>query len=358
MDKFKKIGLTALGTSLVAGSAFAADATVTGNAGYTWSSEEVGTSTTDGIGFENDMKMVISGELDNGWSVTGSMLLAEDASLSSSWTSLTMGSMGSIVVGNGYGGLGANHDDATPRAYEENHDGMKTATAIDSIGSAMDNGQILYTSPSFDIMGASVSFGAEYAPEASDTAISDGGVSTSSNLWSSGKGAQVNVAYGGLSWGAYVNERTKDSANSVTDGDASDATWHASYTTGPVSFGYQVGMVERGITGAAAANNSSAKTVTEANGNFDIEKMSIAFNVNDNFSVSWGELTETYDEQGGGGAGTTAVPDVDMSSTSIQFSYTMGSMTIAGYQTDTDNPGWDSDAKSDTVNEIAINFAF
>ena len=81
-------------------------------------------------------------------------------------------------------------------------------------------------------------------------------------------------------------------------------------------------MVERGITGAANANNSSAKTVTEANGNFDIEKMSIAFNVNDNFSVSWGELTETYDEQGGGGAGSTAVADVDMSSTSIQFSYT------------------------------------
>ena len=47
-----------------------------------------------------------------------------------------------------------------------------------------------------------------------------------------------------------------------------------------------------------------------------------------------------------------------MSSTSIQFAYTMGSMSIKGYQTDTDNPGWDSDAKSDEVTELAVNFAF
>ena len=52
------------------------------------------------------------------------------------------------------------------------------------------------------------------------------------------------------------------------------------------------------------------------------------------------------------------VADVDMDSTSIQFAYTMGSMSIKGYQTDTDNPGWDSDAQSHEVTEIAVNFAF
>ena len=106
MNKLKKIGLTALGTSLVASSAIAADASLTGNVGYTWSSEEVGTSTTDGIGYEADFNMVVSGEMDNGWTATGSLLLTESATLSSSWTSLTMGSMGTIIVGNGYGGVG------------------------------------------------------------------------------------------------------------------------------------------------------------------------------------------------------------------------------------------------------------
>ena len=110
-------------------------------------------------------------------------------------------------------------------------------------------------------------------------------------------------------------------------------------------------LISRGL--AKKANNSSAKVIGTANGAFESETMSIAFNVNDSLSFSWSELTETYDEQDMG-----TVADVDMDSTSIQFAYTMGSMSIKGYQTDTDNPGWDSDAKSDEVTEIAVNFAF
>ena len=216
MNKLKKLGLTALGTSLVASSAIAADASLTGNVGYTWSSEEVGTSTTDGIGYEADFNMVVSGEMDNGWTATGSLLLTESATLSSSWTSLTMGSMGTIIVGNGYGGVGQAFDDVTPRAYEENHDGMKTSTAIDNIGASMDNGQILYMSPAFDIGGFSASLMAEYAPEASDAAVTDGGVSTSSNLWSSGQGLGVKVSGMGITAGAYASEKLKtDASNTV-----------------------------------------------------------------------------------------------------------------------------------------------
>ena len=81
--------------------------------------------------------------------------------------------------------------------------------------------------------------------------------------------------------------------------------------------------------------------------------MSVAFNVNENFSVSYGDLTETYDAQDMG-----TIADVDMTSKSIQFAYTMGGMSVKGYQTDTDNPGWDSDASSDEVIELAVNFAF
>ena len=65
-------------------------------------------------------------------------------------------------------------------------------------------------SPSFDIAGFSASLMAEYAPEASDAAVTDGGVSTSSNLWSSGQGLGVKVSGMGISAGAYANELTKD----------------------------------------------------------------------------------------------------------------------------------------------------
>ena len=47
MNTFKKIGLTALGTSLVASSAIAADFSVSGDAGYTWSAEDVGGAATN-----------------------------------------------------------------------------------------------------------------------------------------------------------------------------------------------------------------------------------------------------------------------------------------------------------------------
>merc|ERR1711991_977916 len=147
-----------------------------------------------------------------------------------------MGSAGTIIVGNGYGGVGQAFDDVTPKAYEENHDGMKTTTVIDSLGSSMDNGQILYVSPSFDMMGVSAQIMAEYAPEASDVAITDGAVDGSSSKWSSGQGLGVKLSMGGISAGAYANERTAETTteNAILSGspsgDAMDATWHVSYS--------------------------------------------------------------------------------------------------------------------------------
>ena len=351
MNKLKKIGLTALGTSLVASSVIA-ETTVSGNTGYTWSSEEVGTSTTDGIGFEADFNMAVSGELDNGYTVTGSLLLTESAGLSSSYTSMTMGSLGTIIVGSGYGGVGQAFDDVTPKAYEENHDGMKTTTAIDSVGANMGNGSLMYFGPTIDVAGFGVQIMGAYAPEANNTAVTDGAVSASSNLWSSGQEIGVKVSGMGISAGAYANELTMDSsATGAVEEDAMTATWHVSYTAGPVSLGYQTGGSETGVKGVGELA-TTAKAYTTAFGNFEFEKMSIAANVSDNMSVSWGELTETYDAQ------SATVANVDMKSTSIQFAYSMGSMKVSGYMTDTDNPGWDNDAKSDEVTELAVGFSF
>ena len=115
--------------------------------------------------------------------------------------------------------------------------------------------------------------------------------------------------------------------------------------------------INRGQDGAASATTTGTKYVSTATGDFETESMSVAFNVNENLSLSWSELEEVYDDQSNDADGTEQA-NVTMESTSIQFAYTMGSMSIKGYQTDTDNPGWDSDAQSDEVTEIAINFAF
>jgi len=370
MNTIKKIGLTALGTTLVASSAFAGEISVSGDAGYTWSSESIGgnaaASTTgaqssDGVGYNHDISFSGSGELDNGWTVATGMTIVEDSSLSSSNVKLTMGSLGSITVGNGTGGIGASYDSVVPTAYEENHDGMKTTTAIDSMGALLGNGGIDYRSPSIDLGGATASFKLNITPEIG-AAVGEGGVAAGHATLASGQALGVDVAMAGLSVGAYGAEMLRDSgtdSGAVTgdeDKDGFDGTWYAKYSAGPVSFGYQKGYINRGESGAAAANTGT-KYVSTAGGYFETESMSVAFNVNENFSFSWAELEEVYDDQSNVASGTE-IANVTMESTSIQFAYTMGSMSIKGYQTDTDNPGWDSDAQSDEVTEIAINFAF
>ena len=375
MNTFKKIGLTALGTTLVASSAFAGEISVSGDAGYTWSSESiggaaattaVGSQTSDGVGYNHDVSFSGSGELDNGWTVATGMTIVEDSSLSSSNVKLTMGSLGSITVGNGTGGIGASYDSVVPTAYEENHDGMSTSTAIDNMGALLGNGGIDYRSPSFDVMGVSASFKYNFTPEASGTAVGEGGVSSADSHWGAGQALGIDLSMNGFSVGAYGAEVQLDGGagtnnNSATNGNsdtnAFDGTWYAKYSAGPVSFGYQTGYINRGQDGAASATTTGTKYVSTATGDFETESMSVAFNVNENFSISWAELEEVYDDQSNVASGTE-IANVTMESTSIQFAYTIGSMSIKGYQTDTDNPGWDSDAQSDEITEIAINFAF
>ena len=110
---------------------------------------------------------------------------------------------------------------------------------------------------------------------------------------------------------------------------------------------------------AANANDvttTSAKSVGLSGGIFTGEAMSIAFNVNDNLSISYSEVEDTHD-------GQNAVSGADgedstMKTESIQIAYTMGSMSINAYSTETSNPNYDTDADNLNVNEIAIGLAF
>ena len=359
MNTLKKIGLTALGTSLVAGSAYAGEITASGDAGYTFKSEEIGDYTDEGYGYNHDITFTGSGELDNGFTVSTTMILVEGATLSSSNVALTMGGMGTITIGGGLSGVGGGFDAVTPFAYEENHDGMATTTALDSVGSLSDGNSILYAAPALELGGATVNITAGYTPEAGDSVTGEGAVSAQSASYGSAKTLGVKVGVAGLTAGIFGEEVENDQNDGSVSGangagDAMSATWFANYSFGPVSVGYQKAGLDHGIN-AAATDATTAKTIAAAGGFFESEMMSIAFNVNENLSVSYGELTETYNAQD---HASTAIANVDMESDSIQFAYTMGSMSIKGYQTETDNPGWDSNANSNTETEIAVNFAF
>ena len=218
MNNLKKIGLTALGTALISSTAsVAGDMSVTGSAIMTFTGKD-NTSNGNGWSMSDTMSFSGSGELDNGFTVSTTMILTETSALSSSNVALTMGGMGTVTIGNGLGSVGGGFDAVTPFAYEENHDGMATATALDSVGSFTDGNAVLYASPSFDLGGASASFTASFTPDAGDAATGEGGVQSNSANFGSGMAAGVKVSMAGLTAGIMGEEVENDQGDGSVGG--------------------------------------------------------------------------------------------------------------------------------------------
>jgi hypothetical protein len=84
-------------------------------------------------------------------------------------------------------------------------------------------------------------------------------------------------------------------------------------------------------------------------------------NVNDNLSLSYAEADDEYDAGAGWVTASTAgdsVADVTLTMKSIQAAYSMGSMSIKAYRTETTNAGYVTSGGSNTVNEIALGLSF
>jgi outer membrane protein OmpU len=364
MTNIKKIGLTALAGSLVAVSATAGEIAVSGSANVTY---VTGKSATAGksIGTDKDVAFTGSGELDNGYTFTVSTLLTDAMAVSSSYTSITMGSLGTVSFGADTGGAAYKYDEEVPQAYEQTSDGQQNSANI--VGNMNDSNMIVYNSPSFDLGGVSASFDLEYSPNASSTSspANDGGSATvnsastdNTDNYGDAKGLGITLAYDALKVGAYAAEieRTANAGNAVSN-DAFEGVWYATYSMGPVSVGYSESHLDSALPIAATAA-TAAKSVRGAGGLYDSKSMSIAFNVNENLSVSYTSTDDEYDAQSGIATGAAEIADVEMSTDAIQIAYSMGAMSIKAYQMDTDNPGYDSNAASTTDTEIAVGLAF
>ena len=354
MNNLKKLGLTALAGSLVAVSAHAGEISVSGSANVTYKTK--GGNTGKSLGTDKDVAFSGSGELDNGWTFTVSTLLTDAMAVSSSYTSLTMGSMGTVTFGADTGGLGYAYDEETPQVYEQTSDAQQNSANI--VGNATDSNMITYNAPSMDIGGATISIGLEYSPHASDSAANDGGTTTYNEARGSGHGAGVTVAYDALKVGVYAAEienMTPDSGDDQSD--SFEGVWYAKYSFGPVSIGYSESYLENGVadTDDTAEAATAVKTVRTATGLFESESMSIAFNVNDNLSVSYTETDDTYDAQSDK---ATNIIDVTQTTEALQVAYSMGGMSIKAYNMETKNPGYDSDAATVSATEIALGLAF
>ena len=357
MINLRKVGLTALAGSLAAVTAQAGEFSVSGGHVTTYTTGEAYNS-AQGIGSKTNVSFNGSGELDNGWSVS-TFVVYNDAvgALSSAASTMTMGDMGTIGVSKG-GGFNVNgaYDETYPRAYEENSD-AGGQSSLNSVGNWADDNAIIYKAPALDLMGATVNIGLEYSLQAGTATGGDGVAPARNDTYGKGTGLGVTIAYEGLTVGAYGAQReNKNPTDDADIGDEFNGSWFANYNFGPVSIGYQETYFDAGV--AAHANDqttTAVKTVGTSAGLFTGQAMSVAFNVNDNLSISYSEVEDTFDAQDDA---STAVDDVTMKTESLQVAYTMGSMSINAYSTETSNPNYDSDADNLNVNEIALGLAF
>ena len=311
MNKFKKIGLTALAGSLVATSAFAGGLSATGAASIgvaniTGSADDSGGKNWS---MANSVTLAGSGELDNGMTVSMSFELDNGAAngatspFDSHSVSVSSDAMGTLKF-SGHGGSSAQSamDGTAAGDIWNNTLGITGISAA-----AAGNDSLFYTLPE----------------------VMDGLAITAS--MSPGRAAQETHTSYGLVYTGYEGLTLKyGSGDSGTPAaETESTTMMASYAIGSLTVG--VSQTEADNTGAA---------------NRTLDAFQIAYTVSDDISVTYGN--ETFDL-----AGNATDEEVE----AIGVSYTSGGMTISANQYEAKGAGNTAGAKTDKWS-LSAAFAF
>ena len=313
MNNLKKIGLTALGTAMVASSAQAASLSVSGGTSIFFGGEDNsnggnGWSMTDQIDFN------ASGEMDNGMSISLYIQLDGTGAAGNAgpWDdrklTIDTGDMGVLTFsGHGSSGPVGSWDDITPSANEESW-GTSIGGTVDgpTNAAAYDNGFIYdYT------VSDGLAIKASYDP------------SKGTDLQSS---TEVGVAYTGME-GLTVKAAMGENNEAA---DQIDLTvMGITYAMGPVTVGYQSNESDRG-TG-----------VDE-----DFTAYGISYAVSDDVSVSYGASSLDYGDT-----------QEDQDSSAVSISFTAGGVAMSASHQTTDNVAGTA-ASDNTSYEINFSFAF
>ena len=311
MNKFTKIGVSALAGSLMAVSANAVEMSVSGGASITFG--DYGADVTNNAWSQGDgLTFTASGETDGGLTVSSSYVL-DNGALDDYSVSISTDSMGTITFHamDGSSALGA-VDDVMPTAYEEPWFGVTSPSKID--GTAGD-GLFQYTSPS--VGGATIT--ATYSQ--ADSTIVESQTSYA-------------IAYSpemvdGLTVGYAVQDDTATGAAATAK---DESTMYVKYVYGSITAGYQV----------SDADNATASESMESTG------MAISYAISDEMSISYGQHeVETPNDSA----------DADQEASAISASYVSGGMTIKGTIGEVDNVANVATTDRETY-EFSMSFAF
>ena len=333
MNNFKKIGLTALGTALVATSVSAGEMTVAGKASIAMQHATIGTGADAGKKFQmgNQLTFTGGGTLDNGLDVSLSFVIDQgdnetekgangsDAPFDSHSVSIGNDTLGTFTFA-GEGGDSAQnamHSVVTGELWDND----LSATAP-SEASAGDNTMTYYNSSLYD----GLTVGLSYSPRGSASASGGTAKHASSTDWS--------VQYDGVEGLSVGYASGEDSTTKGAEADVD--SYFITYAYGPITVGY--GVTEYDSENAGATYDR------------DYSEYEIAYTLTDSISISYGvETLET----------PNSASDVDQEVTGIKASYTAGGMTLGIAQVDLDNDNFSNATTADSeMWEVSASFAF
>ena len=311
MNNLKKVGLTALGTTLVASASVAGEMSVSGSAVLSYT----GLSTNSAVNpwaQGNSIKFNGGGDLDNGMTVSVYYELDQGNNVFDDYNlKLGMGDMGTLSFsGNSSSGSGVDKlKDIVPNAYTPVYEATDTVDSglIDASGNNQ-AGQWGY-----DITTGNVTLSASYNPEpGTDNKDAETGFA---------------IVYDGLMDGLQL------SAGYFDDGDeAENDTLGIKYTMGAVTAAYQMTKVDYAATGSTDQ---------------DATHVGVSIAVNDSLSVSAGQQSIEFDGKA-----------EDEKNKGIGASYTMGSISMYGGFNKLENKNGSTASADVEASIFNISFAF
>jgi len=342
--------IVALFTSIsLISSVNAGELTVTGTAKATYNILKGGTlgaKGAKGIGVANEIDFGASGELDNGWSWNYQVQFdpgndaastgGSNGQIDDSQLTLTT-NLGTFGVFVSEGGLDVDNA-ASQSVYGRPSDiglatGMSDGPGIDSYNN------LQYHLPA-GLLPFGTTFKAAYATGSQSTMNSANATATSQSDGFGQNAEQYQITTSpieGLKVSADYYRESGAASYVVQEFEAGSIA--ATYAMGPAKFGISRTLRAPLIQAASAATSVITNTGTTG-GNTDSvrlytsNKYSVAFNVNDNLSVSY-EMEKSNREKI---ANETTESDIEASA--IQAAYTMGGMTLAVSHGKTDNVGY------------------
>ena len=317
MNKFKKIGLSALAGSLVATSAMAGEMSVAGGAsiGVSHKGGDSGKSFTIG----NQLTFTGGGELDNGLNVALSFVIDQNDDSTATYAaksanagtpfdshSVTISSdgLGSLKFSGEGGSSALSAMDGT--AAGDIWDEFDVSTAITPTGIGGGDNSMMYTLPAMvDGVGVNVS----YTPR---------GTADATVAW--------NATYTGVE-GLSASVAMGDGSTDNTDGEA----YKISYAFGPITAAYS--SYEYNGATTAVSNDTTGYAIT--------------YTVSDELSVTYG--AEEIEE------GTSE----DVETMKISAAYTAGGMTLSANHYEIENrDGSTADGEDEEKWSLGLSFAF